>query len=221
MNGQYYRIDGICIDCPIGSFSFYYENINTKCYDAPKGSNNKLTIQNKLYIKSGYWRFHSYARTPLICPYGINACNGSYSYGNNICLYGYTGPMCGVCNNSNDESFYYNSYTNTCDICPVKRGSLDTRFVYLAIVLIIIIVIFLLTRLNVILLSRIIKTGSFSKEPIIISLNENDDIETGLFKNNNKNSINSKDNKDTKSSNNNKQIPTTSTSTKDTKTGKK
>ena len=111
----------VCSDCPLGTYNFQFDkkNADQKCNEAlMEGSVALLAHTNHLYTKDGYWRYHPHSEILIECPFGSEACNGTYGSGNEVCTEGHVGPLCAVCDNPADSvEFYYDSDGARCEAC--------------------------------------------------------------------------------------------------------
>ena len=143
-NGEVLK-DNICQQCPIGSYSFAYDPLQT-CRPCPSSASGCLGSQ--ISVPQGYWRLSSLSDLILPCPYP-KGCKGSFlnytgsslsgsggltSAGvttvsssrrklaitttNEYCAVGYEGPLCAVCS----KGYYLDYGLKACQTC---NGQVD------------------------------------------------------------------------------------------------
>ena len=131
----------VCDDCPGDEYSspgatscdrcnkfFYYSPDVGSCVRCPEGTDcptdGGSTLED-LALENGYWRISADStdilecRMPDACAGSSNADRrltaegGSASYGDRYCSSGYTGPLCGVC----DDDHYHQKESSSCAKC--------------------------------------------------------------------------------------------------------
>ena len=109
--GKYAHETGMvkCSSCKDGFFTDEPGSIN--CEKCPAGA--QCAAGTQLVVLTGFWRTSKVSRTVLPCPYGT--CAGGN--GTSRCLFGSTGPLCGVC-----VGGYFNDGA-TCVSCRVHAST--------------------------------------------------------------------------------------------------
>ncbi len=116
-----YITGGACTLCPNGTYNLRterYDNFSDDALTAPpsmeynggtltcKSCSNVAGVRtcygNVIELLEGYWRRHPQSQKVLSCFYGSNSCLGGTSTGDKVCAKGYTGPLCGGC----DDGYY-------------------------------------------------------------------------------------------------------------------
>lgn len=98
--GEYYdfRDSGSrkrCLQCE-NSYTVANTTANgiIECEDCPELAD--YCYSDKIILRGGTWRYSYYSSTIFECPM-YKSCKGGEAYGIDSCLFGSTGPLCGVC----------------------------------------------------------------------------------------------------------------------------
>jgi hypothetical protein len=85
--------NGECVTCPFGTYNV---KAYTECKECTGITGVEKCYGAELVAMEGYWRKYSTTEEMLECPLG-SSCKGGNATGKGLCATGYTGPLCGTC----------------------------------------------------------------------------------------------------------------------------
>jgi predicted outer membrane repeat protein len=110
-----YSTAQVCVFCESGTYSLTHDTANldqdSVCHPCPPHTTS--CFASSLVLPAGFWRISPQSDDIFPCPYGKFACRGGELTGDESCLEGYEGPLCGIC----QPGFSLQSSTQRCVVC--------------------------------------------------------------------------------------------------------
>lgn len=104
----------ICIECPFNTYSFD----GLECQTCPSGAT--CTGGSDISSRQNWWRSSNYSSEFYSC-LSPNICEAGPKSGDEACLEGHEGPLCGVCM---DDWFFFAGRCRSCDKSGISKAML-------------------------------------------------------------------------------------------------